>query len=60
MPPSSMICPDCGEAMNHHADKVDYAAALDNPAALDPVYGGLLEEVFTCPHCGMAATRPAG
>ena len=59
MPPSPMICPDCNQPMNHHADKVDYTAALDNPAAADPTYGGLLEEVFTCPHCGITEIRLA-
>jgi len=45
--------------MNHHADKVDYAAALDNPAAADAAFGGVLEEVFTCPNCGKIEMRPA-
>ena len=54
-----MKCPRCGAEMNHHADKVDYAAALENPAAADPAFGGLLEEVFTCPGCGRTETRPA-
>ncbi|HLH25806.1 MAG TPA: hypothetical protein VK066_25085 [Chloroflexota bacterium] len=54
-----MRCPVCGVVMNHHADKVDYSAALENPAAADSAYGGLLEEVFTCPRCGHTATRPA-
>jgi hypothetical protein len=45
--------------MNHHADKVDYTAALENPAAADPALGGVLEEVFTCPRCGRTEMRPA-
>ena len=28
-----MICPVCGVAMNHHADKIDYNAALEDPTA---------------------------
>jgi predicted RNA-binding Zn-ribbon protein involved in translation (DUF1610 family) len=56
---SPMLCPTCGIPMNHHADKIDYTAALDNPAAADPAFGGLLEEVFTCPGCGRTHTRPA-
>jgi rubrerythrin len=54
-----MRCPTCGFEMNHHADKVDYTAALENPAEADPAFGGLLEEVFTCPNCGRTETRPA-
>ncbi len=59
MPASKMTCPRCGVEMNHHADKVDYGAALEHPAAADPTYGGLLEEVFTCAHCGVTEVRPA-
>jgi len=54
-----MICPDCGIAMNYHADKIDYTAALSNPAALDPDFGGIVEEAHTCPRCGRTETRPA-
>ncbi|HZS00912.1 MAG TPA: hypothetical protein VFE37_19490 [Chloroflexota bacterium] len=50
-------CPVCGSEMNHHADKVDYTAALENPAAADPAFGGVLEEVFTCPGCGRIELR---
>jgi len=39
-----MVCPRCGVEMNHHAMKVDYTARLDNPAAIDPVFGGVLQE----------------
>ena len=55
-----MTCPDCGVAMNHHADKVDYNAALDDPAAADPDLGGVLEQAYTCPNCVRTHTRPAG
>lgn len=54
-----MRCPNCGRTMNHHADKVDYSAALDDAAVVDPVLGGVLEEVHTCPGCGESALRPA-
>jgi predicted RNA-binding Zn-ribbon protein involved in translation (DUF1610 family) len=54
-----MLCPTCGIAMNHHADKVDYTAALEIPAVADPALGGVLEEVFTCPGCGRTEMRPA-
>jgi len=52
-----MICPKCGVEMNHHAMKVDYGASLDNPAAIDPAFGGVLQEAHTCPKCGMTELR---
>ena len=60
MPASSkMICPKCGAEMNHHAEKVDYGAALDDPTALDSDFGGTLQEVHTCPGCGNIEMRVA-
>lgn len=54
-----MICPDCGVEMNHHAEKIDYTAALDDSSAIDPEFGGVLEEAHTCPKCGKTALRRA-
>jgi ribosomal protein S27AE len=54
-----MICEQCGVEMNHHADKVDYNAGLDDPNEIDPVYGGVLEEAHTCPRCGRTEVRAA-
>jgi predicted RNA-binding Zn-ribbon protein involved in translation (DUF1610 family) len=54
-----MVCPDCGVEMNYHAEKIDYAAAFDDPAAIDPDFGGVLEEAHTCPECGKTALRHA-
>lgn len=54
-----MVCPDCGVEMNHHATKIDYMAALDNPDAIDPDLGGVLEEAHTCPACGRTHMRLA-
>ncbi len=54
-----MICPRCGEEMNHHADKIDYGAALDNPGAESGGLGGVLQEIHTCPGCGDVEMRPA-
>jgi hypothetical protein len=47
----------CGVEMNHHADKVDYNAGLDDPDEIDPVYGGVVEEAHTCPRCGRTQVR---
>ncbi|MGB7924496.1 MAG: hypothetical protein WCF57_14740 [Pyrinomonadaceae bacterium] len=54
-----MVCPDCGVEMNHHAEKIDYTAAFDDPAAVDPDFGGVLEEAHTCARCGKTALRRA-
>jgi predicted RNA-binding Zn-ribbon protein involved in translation (DUF1610 family) len=53
---SPMICPVCGAQMNHHADKIDYSI---EEATYDPAFGGALEEVHTCPHCGHVELRAA-
>jgi len=54
-----MICPDCGAEMNHHADKLDYAAGLDDAEAFDSELGGVVEEFHTCPACGQTLARRA-
>ncbi|MDT7603455.1 MAG: CpXC protein [Acidobacteriota bacterium] len=54
-----MLCPNCGAEMNHHADKIDYNAGLDEPDLIDEVFGGVLEEAHTCPHCGHTEVRAA-
>jgi ribosomal protein S27AE len=54
-----MICKVCGVEMNHHADKVDYNAGLDEPALIDPDFGGVVEEAYTCPACGRSEVQPA-
>lgn len=50
-------CPDCGTQMNHHATKIDYG--IDDPAIIDPVFGGLLKEAHTCPDCGRTELQAA-
>ena len=57
---NAMMCPQCGIAMNYHAEKIDYMAALTDPEAIDPDLGGVVEEVHTCPGCGNVWTRRAG
>jgi hypothetical protein len=51
-----MICPDCGVEMNQHAVKIDYN--IEDPAQVDPAFGGLLQEAHTCPNCGRTELRP--
>lgn len=55
---SPMICPSCGVEMNHHAEKLVHPTeAADD--SLDPVLGGLVEELHACPACGTGAVRRA-
>lgn len=49
-----MKCPRCGAAMNHHADKVEWAEE-----GFDPVLGGTVIELHSCPACGAGASRSA-
>ena len=55
---TAMKCPNCGDEMNHHADKIDYTGAMKDPGNADPVPGGVIEEFHSCPRCGTSASRP--
>ena len=55
MSKAKMICPDCGVEMNLHAEKIDYSSET---AQIDPIFGGVVEEAHTCPHCGKTLLRP--
>jgi ribosomal protein S27AE len=54
---SKMICPKCGDEMNHHADKMIYSAELGAAAKIDPSLGAMIEETHNCPGCGDIAGR---
>jgi ribosomal protein S27AE len=54
-----MICPKCGDEMNHHADKLIYSTERAATARIDPSLGGLIEETHNCPSCGAIASRIA-
>ena len=54
---SPMICPSCGVEMNHHAEKLVHPTGSADEACMDPVLGGIVEEVHTCPACGTGASR---
>jgi predicted RNA-binding Zn-ribbon protein involved in translation (DUF1610 family) len=49
---TKMMCPHCGTEMNFHAEKLTYSEPILNPAL-----GGHVEEVFTCPRCGITESR---
>jgi ribosomal protein S27AE len=53
MAENRMRCTQCGELMNHHADKI----ICDSPEISSPFFG-LVEELHQCPGCGAAASRP--
>jgi hypothetical protein len=57
MSAAKIICPICGAELNHHANKIDYSD--DDPALIDPVFGGQVKEMYTCPHCGHTELRTA-
>jgi len=54
-----MRCPACGSEMNHHADKLLLPTGAADESSMDPVFGGVVEEVYTCPVCGASAWRRA-
>lgn len=45
----------CGAEMNHHAMKIDYS--VDDSGLIDRAFGGVVEEVHTCPNCGHISLR---
>jgi len=53
-----MICPECDDEMNHHADKLIYPTELKSQH-IDPALGGTIEESHCCPGCGATASRIA-
>jgi hypothetical protein len=50
-------CPKCGCAMNHHAEKMDYGAALTDPHTMDPDFGAAVAEFHTCSSCRFTVHR---
>ncbi len=59
MPNRKMICPECGDEMNHHADKIVYPTNPDEIQQNHAVLGGVLEETHACPGCGAVESRRA-
>jgi NMD protein affecting ribosome stability and mRNA decay len=56
---SKMICPKCGDEMNHHADKLVHPATPEEARQIDPALGGLIEETHCCAGCGAVESRRA-
>ena len=55
--PEPMMCPDCGIAMNRHAEKLEYWEDPVEHGGVDLELGGILAESHTCPRCGQTAAR---
>jgi len=56
---TKMICPKCGDEMNHHADKLVYSAGLDGAHQGHNDLGGVVEETHACPGFGAVESRRA-
>ena len=54
-----MICPHCGEEMNHHAEKLTEPTSAEEAKQVDPVMGGVIEEVHACAQCGTNESQRA-
>ena len=54
---SKMICPKCGDEMNHHADKLVDPVTPEDRKHVNATLGGVIEETHCCPGCGAVATR---
>jgi ribosomal protein S27AE len=54
---NKMICPKCGDEMNHHADKLVDPITPEERKHINPALGGLIEETHQCPSCGGVESR---
>jgi hypothetical protein len=60
MTKDKLICPQCGDEMNHHADKLVYTTKTDDSHPTYGDLGGLVEETHACSGCGAVASRHVG
>jgi hypothetical protein len=56
---STMICSNCENEMNHHADKLIDPVKPEDRQHVDGALGGVIEEIHCCPGCSAAASRRA-
>lgn len=54
---AKMICPRCGVEMNEHAEKLVDPSCAEMVEHVDPVLGGVVVQMHTCPRCGGGAMR---
>ena len=52
-----MICKECGDPMNHHADKLVDPINAQEAARTESALGGLVEEMHYCAQCGTGDSR---
>jgi len=52
-----MICKECGDSMNHHADKLVDPITAQEAARMDAAMGGIIEEMHYCAQCGLGDSR---
>ena len=56
---NKMICPKCGDEMNHHADKLVDPVKPEDLKHFNPTLSGVIEEMHYCPGCGAVESRRA-
>jgi ribosomal protein S27AE len=54
---NKMICPNCGDEMNHHADKLVDPITPEDRKHFNPNLGGVVKEMHYCPGCGAVESR---
>jgi hypothetical protein len=54
---ATIQCPECGAAMNHHADKLVEPTSAADAATVTSGFGGMVAEVHSCPGCGAVEMR---
>jgi predicted RNA-binding Zn-ribbon protein involved in translation (DUF1610 family) len=54
---AKLICPKCGDEMNHHADKLVYPASPEDAKKMNAALGGVIEQTHGCPGCGAVESR---
>jgi ribosomal protein S27AE len=59
MAKGKIICPKCGNEMNHHADKLVDPVRVEDLKHMNPALGGVIEEMHHCPGCGAVESRRA-
>jgi len=52
-----VVCATCKRETNHHAEKLVHPTGSVDDGYLDPILGGIVEEVHACPACGTGASR---
>lgn len=52
-----MMCRECGDPMNHHADKLVDPISAKEAARVDAALGGIIEEMHYCAQCGRGDSR---